>query len=40
MLVFVKSKERAKELHKELAFDDVNVDSIHADRTQAQVLKH
>lgn len=37
VLVFVQSKDRAKELHKELAYDGVKVDAIHADRTQAQV---
>ncbi|GBG65250.1 hypothetical protein CBR_g50292 [Chara braunii] len=36
VLVFVQSKERCKELHKELAHDGIRVDSIHADRTQAQ----
>ncbi|KAG9457442.1 hypothetical protein H6P81_001950 [Aristolochia fimbriata] len=36
VLVFVQSKERAKQLYKELAFDDVRVDVIHADLTQAQ----
>lgn len=36
VLIFVKSKERAAELHKQLAFDDLSIDSIHADRTQAQ----
>lgn len=36
VLIFVQSKERAKELYKELAFDDIKVDSIHADLTQAQ----
>ncbi|GAQ79052.1 ATP-dependent RNA helicase [Klebsormidium nitens] len=36
VLVFVQSKDRAKELHKELAYDGVKVDAIHADRTQAQ----
>ena len=37
VLVFVQSKERAKELHQELGYDGVNVDVIHADRPQAQV---
>ncbi len=37
MLIFVQSKERAQELHRELENDDIKVDSIHADRTQAQV---
>lgn len=36
VLVFVQSKERAKQLHKELAYDGVNVDVIHADRSQAK----
>jgi hypothetical protein len=37
VLIFVQSKERAQELHRELENDDIKVDSIHADRTQAQV---
>jgi ATP-dependent RNA helicase DDX52/ROK1 len=37
-LIFVQSKERAKELYKELAFDDVRADVIHADLTEQQVL--
>ena len=37
IMVFVQSKERAKQLHRELMFDGVNVDVIHADRSQAQV---
>ncbi|CAM6006960.1 unnamed protein product [Sphagnum balticum] len=36
VLIFVQSKERAQELHRELENDDIKVDSIHADRTQAQ----
>eukprot|EP00118_Oscarella_pearsei_P012556 m.93242 g.93242 ORF g.93242 m.93242 type:complete len:211 (+) comp36777_c1_seq2:1593-2225(+) len=36
MLVFVQSKERAKELFHELIYDGLNVDVVHADRTQAQ----
>ncbi|RWW31169.1 hypothetical protein GW17_00004218 [Ensete ventricosum] len=36
VLVFVQSKERAKELYKELAFDDIKVDVIHADLSQQQ----
>jgi ATP-dependent RNA helicase DDX52/ROK1 len=32
MLIFVQSKDRAKELYNELKFDGVNVDVIHADR--------
>ena len=37
MLVFVQSKERAKELFHELIYDGINVDVIHSDRTQCQV---
>ncbi|ELT94682.1 hypothetical protein CAPTEDRAFT_187719 [Capitella teleta] len=36
VLVFVQSKDRAKELFKELLYDGINVDVIHAGRTQAQ----
>ncbi|KAL6841867.1 hypothetical protein ACP4OV_028379 [Aristida adscensionis] len=36
VLIFVQSKERAKELYKELAFDDVRADVIHADLTEQQ----
>jgi len=36
VLVFVQSKDRAKELFNELIYDGLNVDVIHADRTQAQ----
>ncbi|THU55954.1 hypothetical protein C4D60_Mb11t12100 [Musa balbisiana] len=36
VLVFVQSKERAKELYRELAFDDIKVDVIHADLSQQQ----
>ena len=36
VLVFVQSKERAQELFNELIYDGVNVDVIHADRTQTQ----
>lgn len=35
VLVFVATKERAKELHRELLFDGVRVDSIHADQSTA-----
>ncbi|RRT51462.1 hypothetical protein B296_00035248 [Ensete ventricosum] len=38
VLVFVQSKERAKELYKELAFDDIKVDVIHADLSQQQFI--
>ena len=37
MLIFVQSRERAKELFHELIYDGINVDVIHSDRTQAQV---
>ncbi|KOX78487.1 putative ATP-dependent RNA helicase DDX52 [Melipona quadrifasciata] len=36
VLIFVQSKERAQELFNELIYDGVNVDVIHADRTQMQ----
>ena len=36
VLVFVQSKDRAKELFHELIYDGINVDVIHADRTQLQ----
>ncbi|CAN6176448.1 unnamed protein product [Urochloa humidicola] len=36
VLIFVQSKERAKELYKELAFDDVRADVIHADLSEQQ----
>lgn len=35
-LIFLQNKERAKELFKELIYDGVNVDIMHAERTQAQ----
>lgn len=37
VLVFVQSKERAQQLFSELIYDGINVDAIHADRTQLQV---
>jgi len=37
MLVFVQSKDRAKDLFHELVYDGINVDVIHADRTPQQV---
>lgn len=37
MLVFVQSKERARELFHELVYEGINVDVIHAERTQQQV---
>ena len=36
IIVFVQSKERAKQLFKELLYDDVRVGIIHADRSQAK----
>ncbi|KAJ4969246.1 hypothetical protein NE237_015947 [Protea cynaroides] len=36
VLVFVQSKERAQELYRELAFDNIRVDVIHADLSQTQ----
>ncbi|KAI9590402.1 DExD-box helicase 52 [Glossina fuscipes fuscipes] len=36
VLIFVQSKERAKQLFEELLYDGINVDIIHADRTQQQ----
>ncbi|KAH9308001.1 hypothetical protein KI387_035912 [Taxus chinensis] len=36
ILIFVQSKERAKELYKELLYDEIKVGNIHADLTQAQ----
>lgn len=36
VLVFAQSKERAKELYRELAFDDIRADVIHADLSQQQ----
>lgn len=38
VLVFVQSKERAQQLFSELIYDGINVDVIHADRTQTQVI--
>lgn len=38
VLVFVQSKERAQQLFSELVYDGINVDAIHADRTQTQVF--
>lgn len=35
-LIFVQTRERAKELFRELIYDGVMVDVIHAERTQAQ----
>ena len=39
VLVFVQSKERAKELYQELVYDGMNVDIIHSDRSQEEVGK-
>lgn len=36
VLIFLQSKERAKELFSELIYDGINVDAIHSDRTQQQ----
>ena len=36
MLVFVQSKDRARELHTELMYDGIHIDVIHADRPQEQ----
>lgn len=36
VLVFVQTKDRAKELHSELSKEDVHVDVIHSDRSQLQ----
>ena len=40
MLVFVQSIDRARELFHELVYEGINVDVIHADRTQQQVERH
>lgn len=37
MIIFVQSKERAASLFRELVYDGLNVDVIHAERTQTQV---
>jgi len=36
VLIFVQSIDRAKQLFRELVYDGINVDVMHADRTQAQ----
>lgn len=36
VLIFMQSVDRAKELFRELVYDGINVDVIHADRTQQQ----
>jgi len=38
VLVFLQSKERAKELYGELAFDNIRVDVIHSDLSQEEVV--
>ncbi|KAI9293257.1 P-loop containing nucleoside triphosphate hydrolase protein [Neoconidiobolus thromboides FSU 785] len=35
-LIFVQSVERAKQLYKELAYDNIHLDVIHAEKTQSQ----
>lgn len=40
MLVFVQSIERARELFHELVYEGINVDVIHAERTQQQVERN
>lgn len=36
VLLFLQSKDRAKDLYRELAFDGINVDVMHAERTSQQ----
>eukprot|EP00298_Acanthocystis_sp_HF-20_P013271 c20276_g1_i1.p1 GENE.c20276_g1_i1~~c20276_g1_i1.p1 ORF type:complete len:364 (+),score=154.26 c20276_g1_i1:68-1159(+) len=36
ILIFLQTKERAQELFKELVYDGINVDAIHADKSIAQ----
>nr|XP_023025593.1 probable ATP-dependent RNA helicase DDX52 [Leptinotarsa decemlineata] len=36
VLVFVQSKERVQQLFNELIYDSINIDAIHANRTQLQ----
>ena len=36
VLIFLQSKDRAKDLFRELVFDGLNVDVMHAERTQQQ----
>ena len=36
VIIFVQSKERAKDLYAELVYDGINVDAIHSERTQAK----
>jgi len=35
-ILFVQSKERAVEVFQELVYEGINVEVLHADRTQAQ----
>ena len=37
VLVFVQSKQRARELYSELMYDNIKVDVVHADKTQEEV---
>lgn len=36
VLIFVQSKERAKELYNELVYDGLNIDTLHSDRSASQ----
>ena len=36
MLIFVQSKDRAKDLYKELIYDGINANVIHADRKKQE----
>ena len=36
VLIFVQSKERAVQLFNELVYDNLNVDVMHAERSQAR----
>lgn len=36
VLIFVQSKDRAQQLYQELAYDGINVDVMHSDRTQVE----
>lgn len=38
VLIFVQSKERAKELYEELVFDNIRANVIHSDLAQMQVI--
>ena len=38
VLIFVQNKDRAKDLYKELRFDDIRVDVIHSDLPQLEVI--